>query len=147
MRCGKGLIMTAKPTSAPTYAKLSDFPAGSVAEWLKAPVLKTGKGQPFVSSNLTASATSGAATRRQKSHFPPGEAAKMKTNTARNYWALCCKPGLLAYSCVTYDLLCGQPSTVKAAPFTYAARGEDKNTIKIGRESCRERLSNTDGEE
>src|SRR5690606_911931 len=29
---------------------------GSVAEWLKAPVLKTGKGQPFVSSNLTASA-------------------------------------------------------------------------------------------
>ena len=29
---------------------------GSVAEWLKAPVLKTGKGQPFVSSNLTTSA-------------------------------------------------------------------------------------------
>lgn len=27
-----------------------------MAEWLKAPVLKTGKGQPFVSSNLTASA-------------------------------------------------------------------------------------------
>src|SRR5690606_38592759 len=50
--------MTAKHTRAPTYAKLSDFPAGSVAEWLKAPVLKTGKGQPFVSSNLTASARS-----------------------------------------------------------------------------------------
>jgi hypothetical protein len=27
-----------------------------VAEWSIAPVLKTGKGQPFVSSNLTASA-------------------------------------------------------------------------------------------
>jgi hypothetical protein len=27
-----------------------------VAEWFKAPVLKTGNGQPFVSSNLTASA-------------------------------------------------------------------------------------------
>lgn len=31
--------------------------AGSVAEWSIAPVLKTGKGQPFVSSNLTASAS------------------------------------------------------------------------------------------
>lgn len=30
--------------------------AGSVAEWSIAPVLKTGNGQPFVSSNLTASA-------------------------------------------------------------------------------------------
>jgi hypothetical protein len=30
--------------------------SGGVAEWLKAPVLKTGNGQPFVSSNLTASA-------------------------------------------------------------------------------------------
>lgn len=30
---------------------------GGVAERLKAPVLKTGKGSPFVSSNLTASAT------------------------------------------------------------------------------------------
>ena len=30
--------------------------AGGVAERFKAPVLKTGKGQPFVSSNLTASA-------------------------------------------------------------------------------------------
>ncbi len=30
---------------------------GSVAEWFKAPVLKTGDGQPSVSSNLTASAT------------------------------------------------------------------------------------------
>ena len=29
---------------------------GSVAEWSIAPVLKTGNGQPFVSSNLTASA-------------------------------------------------------------------------------------------
>lgn len=29
---------------------------GSVAEWFKAPVLKTGDGQPSVSSNLTASA-------------------------------------------------------------------------------------------
>ena len=29
---------------------------GSVAEWLKAPVLKTGEPQGFVSSNLTASA-------------------------------------------------------------------------------------------
>ena len=29
---------------------------GGVAEWSIAPVLKTGKGQPFVSSNLTASA-------------------------------------------------------------------------------------------
>jgi hypothetical protein len=29
---------------------------GSVAEWLIAPVLKTGDGKPFVSSNLTASA-------------------------------------------------------------------------------------------
>jgi hypothetical protein len=29
---------------------------GSVAEWSIAPVLKTGKGKPFVSSNLTASA-------------------------------------------------------------------------------------------
>jgi hypothetical protein len=29
---------------------------GSVAEWLNAPVLKTGVGQPIVSSNLTASA-------------------------------------------------------------------------------------------
>src|SRR5690606_8601842 len=114
MRCGKGLIMTAKPTSAPTYAKLSDFPAGSVAEWLKAPVLKTGKGQPFVSSNLTASATSGAATRRQKGDCPPGEAAKTNTTAASKSWARCCKPGLLAYSCVTYDLLCGPPSSVKA---------------------------------
>jgi hypothetical protein len=32
---------------------------GSVAEWSIAPVLKTGNGQPFVSSNLTASATNG----------------------------------------------------------------------------------------
>jgi hypothetical protein len=31
---------------------------GSVAEWSIAPVLKTGNGQPFVSSNLTASAKS-----------------------------------------------------------------------------------------
>jgi hypothetical protein len=31
--------------------------AGSVAEWLKAPVLKTGNGQPFVGSNPTASAS------------------------------------------------------------------------------------------
>ena len=31
---------------------------GSVAEWSIAPVLKTGNGQPFVSSNLTASAIS-----------------------------------------------------------------------------------------
>lgn len=31
---------------------------GSVAEWFKAPVLKTGDGQPSVSSNLTASARS-----------------------------------------------------------------------------------------
>ena len=30
--------------------------SGSVAEWSIAPVLKTGNGQPFVSSNLTASA-------------------------------------------------------------------------------------------
>jgi hypothetical protein len=30
--------------------------SGGVAEWFKAPVLKTGNGQPFVSSNLTASA-------------------------------------------------------------------------------------------
>lgn len=30
---------------------------GSVAEWLKAPVLKTGNGQPFVGSNPTASAS------------------------------------------------------------------------------------------
>jgi hypothetical protein len=30
---------------------------GSVAEWSIAPVLKTGNGQPFVSSNLTASAS------------------------------------------------------------------------------------------
>ncbi len=30
---------------------------GGVAERFKAPVLKTGKGSPFVSSNLTASAT------------------------------------------------------------------------------------------
>ena len=30
---------------------------GSVAEWSIAPVLKTGKGKPFVSSNLTASAS------------------------------------------------------------------------------------------
>jgi hypothetical protein len=30
---------------------------GSVAEWSIALVLKTSKGQPFVSSNLTASAT------------------------------------------------------------------------------------------
>ena len=30
--------------------------AGGVAEWSIAPVLKTGKGKPFVSSNLTASA-------------------------------------------------------------------------------------------
>ena len=29
---------------------------GSVAEWLKAPVLKTGNGKPFVGSNPTASA-------------------------------------------------------------------------------------------
>ena len=29
---------------------------GSVAEWSIAPVLKTGNGKPFVSSNLTASA-------------------------------------------------------------------------------------------
>lgn len=29
---------------------------GGVAEWLKAPVLKTGEGRPFVSSNLTSSA-------------------------------------------------------------------------------------------
>ncbi len=29
---------------------------GGVAEWSIAPVLKTGNGQPFVSSNLTASA-------------------------------------------------------------------------------------------
>ncbi len=29
---------------------------GSVAEWLNAPVLKTGVGKPIVSSNLTASA-------------------------------------------------------------------------------------------
>ena len=29
---------------------------GSVAEWLKAPVLKTGMGQLIVSSNLTTSA-------------------------------------------------------------------------------------------
>ena len=31
---------------------------GSVAEWSIAPVLKTGNGKPFVSSNLTASAKS-----------------------------------------------------------------------------------------
>ena len=31
-------------------------PPGGVAEWSNAPVLKTGNGQPFVSSNLTASA-------------------------------------------------------------------------------------------
>ena len=30
---------------------------GSVAEWSIAPVLKTGNGKPFVSSNLTASAS------------------------------------------------------------------------------------------
>ena len=30
---------------------------GGVAEWSIAPVLKTGNGQPFVSSNLTASAS------------------------------------------------------------------------------------------
>jgi hypothetical protein len=30
--------------------------SGGVAEWSIAPVLKTGNGQPFVSSNLTASA-------------------------------------------------------------------------------------------
>jgi hypothetical protein len=34
------------------------LPAGSVAERFKAPVLKTGDGQPSVSSNLTASASS-----------------------------------------------------------------------------------------
>ncbi len=32
-------------------------PSGSVAERFKAPVLKTGDGQPSVSSNLTASAS------------------------------------------------------------------------------------------
>ena len=31
--------------------------SGGVAEWSIAPVLKTGKGKPFVSSNLTASAS------------------------------------------------------------------------------------------
>ncbi len=31
--------------------------AGWVVEWFKAPVLKTGEGQPSVSSNLTPSAT------------------------------------------------------------------------------------------
>ena len=35
---------------------LSQAGAGGVAEWSIAPVLKTGKGKPFVSSNLTASA-------------------------------------------------------------------------------------------
>ena len=33
-----------------------DDASGGVAEWSIAPVLKTGNGQPFVSSNLTASA-------------------------------------------------------------------------------------------
>jgi hypothetical protein len=35
---------------------LAQAGAGGVAEWSIAPVLKTGKGKPFVSSNLTASA-------------------------------------------------------------------------------------------
>ena len=49
-------------TKVPCRAIIISFGAqaacqpGSVAEWLKAPVLKTGDGQPFVSSNLTASA-------------------------------------------------------------------------------------------
>jgi hypothetical protein len=44
--------------------------SGSVAEWLKAPVLKTGDGQPFVSSNLTASAkTTPAASAQRTSVF------------------------------------------------------------------------------
>jgi hypothetical protein len=38
-------------------AEWSIAPVGSVAEWSIAPVLKTGNGQPFVSSNLTASAS------------------------------------------------------------------------------------------
>ncbi len=37
-------------------AKPATTEYGSVAEWSIAPVLKTGNGQPFVSSNLTASA-------------------------------------------------------------------------------------------
>uniref|UniRef100_E6PQ66 Uncharacterized protein n=1 Tax=mine drainage metagenome TaxID=410659 RepID=E6PQ66_9ZZZZ len=37
-------------------ARLQSRSFGSVAEWSIAPVLKTGNGQPFVSSNLTASA-------------------------------------------------------------------------------------------
>lgn len=44
---------------------------GGVAERLKAPVLKTGKGSPFVSSNLTASATG----RNKKTQVPPALAA------------------------------------------------------------------------
>ncbi len=44
----------------PEPARASGYNGGStsggVAEWSIAPVLKTGNGQPFVSSNLTASA-------------------------------------------------------------------------------------------
>jgi hypothetical protein len=42
--------------------------AGSVAEWSIAPVLKTGNGKPFVSSNLTASAKGD---RRESRSIPP----------------------------------------------------------------------------
>ena len=48
--------LAGRPDEAVAGNQLRAGRSGSVAEWSIAPVLKTGKGQPFVSSNLTASA-------------------------------------------------------------------------------------------